>query len=174
MRTIILLITMLVSVALFSQNADQSNLPEKTEFYFVAMGGAIYGRGEPVLAAGLKFGFAKTRVGRIGPRIVFSVPVAHRFALSIIDYDYPVQITKGFHFVPNIGLGYTQDTYSGNGYYSPDKYSYPVGFFGINGGLSLEVMPAPWLGITAGANGMIGFSKNSSTFSLTGGFVFIL
>jgi hypothetical protein len=47
-------------------------------------------------------------------------------------------------------------------------------FFGINAGLSLEVMPAPWFGITTGVNGMIGFSKDSSTFSITGGFVFIL
>lgn len=174
MRSISLIMALFVSTATFSQITNQGNLPEKTKFYLVTNGGAIYGSGEPLAAAGLKFGFAKTNVGRIGPRIVFSIPDAHSFALSIIDYDYPVQITNGFHFVPNIGVGYTQNTYKGNGYYSPSNYTYPVGFFGINGGLSLEVMPVPWFGITTGINAMIGFSKDSSTFSITGGLVFML
>ena len=174
MRTIILIIALFVSTASYSQNQTQETLPKNTKFYFVAMGGAIYGSGEALPAAGLKFGFAKTKIGRIGPRFVFSLPEAGSFALSIIDYDYPAEIATGFHFVPNIGLGYTQNTYSESGYYSSGKKTYPIGFFGINGGLSLEVMPVPWLGITTGINAMIGFTQDSSTLAITGGLVFIL
>ena len=172
MCIIILTLALIVSGSTISQNTDQGSLPEKAKVYFVAMGGAIYGSGEPLLAAGLKFGFAKTKVGRIGPKIIFSVPDAHSFALSIIDYDYPVEIVKGFHFVPNIGVGYTQNTYKGDGYYW-SKSGVPVGSFGINGGLSLEVMPVPWFGIVAGGSAMMGFNEDSSTFMLTGGLVFI-
>ena len=75
MRIIILTIALIVSGSAISQNTDQGSLPEKTKVYFVAMGGAIYGSGEPELAAGLKFGFAKPRLGGLGPKLFFRFPM---------------------------------------------------------------------------------------------------
>ena len=182
MRTITLLITVFFSVTLLSQNTDTNPPVEKSKFYFSAMGGVLNGTGESLPAIGIKIGFAKKSFGRLGPKIIASLPEAKSLTIAVIDYDYPAQVFDILYIVPNIGIGYTHNT---SKVYGPSIYSngqptnnganyQPIGSLGLNAGLSVEIMLFPWLRINTGVNGMIGMYEGSSTYAILGGLVFML
>jgi hypothetical protein len=175
MRTTILIISLFVSIASFSQNPDNNPTGEKAKFYLSTMGGVLNGTGESLPAIGVKIGFAKKSFGRLGPKIIASLPEANSLTIAVIDYDYPVQVFDILNIVPNIGVGYTHNTKKVYGYpYNNGTNYQPIGSLGLNAGLSVEIMLFSWLRINAGVNGMIGMYEGSSTYAILGGLVFML
>ncbi len=175
MRTIILAFSIFISIASQSQETDNNPPVEKAKFYLSAMGGVLNGTGESLPAIGVKIGFAKKSFGRLGPKIIASLPEAKSLTIAVMDYDYPVQVFDILQIVPNIGIGYTHNTEKQYAYpYNNGANYQPVGSLGLNGGLSMELILFSWLRINAGVNGMIGIYEGSSTYAILGGLVFKL